>query len=201
MEKTSDNGFIIAGYIDPFWNEQGPIKDSILVIKVNASGEKEWRRTYCNGQYSQGFSIATTPENGYIVCGMLDTGIINHDQSSLWLLHLKPNGDTLWTKTYGDSSNFGCSIINIGNNKYVVVGDDGIIFQIKDDAASNAIKNPFVNNSKEVGRNLYTAKSYAFDLLGRRTIIYQNQETANSNRVLFQKIGINGTIKKMCTIK
>jgi hypothetical protein len=93
------------------------------------------------------------------------------------------------------------AINHVGNNKYIVVGDEGIIFQIKDDAVSNAIENPFVNNLKEVGRNLYTAKSYTFDLLGRRMIISQNQETANSNRVLFQKIGINGTINKICMIK
>ena len=87
-----DGGFLQVG-------ETGFIPDSakLLVVKVNAAGELEWKKEFGNRGHNLGNS-AIEVDDGFVVVGALD------EDSALFKLN-KSSGDTVWSQThnYGGS--------------------------------------------------------------------------------------------------
>ena len=118
--ETSDNGYIIAGRTFSF----GAGSEDVYLIKTNSNGDTIWTRTYGGNLNDAGYSIKQTSDNGYIVTG--------HTRSfgggawyDLYLIKTDANGDTLWTKTYGDGGDYydgGYSVQETDDNGYIVAG-------------------------------------------------------------------------------
>lgn len=63
MKATNDNGFIIAGTSQIYY--QGPYQ--LYVLKINSAGNQVWAQKYSHG--TSAFSIDLTYDCGYIVMG------------------------------------------------------------------------------------------------------------------------------------
>ena len=60
-------------------------------------------------------------DSGYIMAGY--TKSFGAGGSDIWLIKTDINGDTIWTRTYGDSGNeYAYSVINTIDSGYVAVG-------------------------------------------------------------------------------
>jgi hypothetical protein len=108
---TSDGNFIIAGYT---YNSQ------IYLLKINPNGDTLWTKTYgeFGGRFAQ--TITTTSDGNFIVAG-----IESPSGSEVWnvyLLKIKPNGDTLWTKTYKETENYEVYAIESTSDGNFIVG-------------------------------------------------------------------------------
>ena len=67
---------------------------------------------------SVAYSVQQTIDTGYIVAGK-----INKKNGEVWILKLNKYGDTLWTKTYGDSlADYANEIQNTSDGGYIVAG-------------------------------------------------------------------------------
>jgi hypothetical protein len=95
IQQTSDSGYIIVGFTASF----GAGSYDIWLLKTDENGDTLWTKTYGGTSWDYGFSIDQTTDGGYIVTGRTNSFCVGY--SDVWLLRTNPDGDTLWTKTYG----------------------------------------------------------------------------------------------------
>jgi hypothetical protein len=109
---TADGGFLIGGSSDSNTsgdktaNSKGGF--DFWVIKLNASGQKIWDKTYGSAGDDWLQSIVATSD-GYLLGGYSDGGITGDKTEVLkgyrdmWLVKIDPDGTKQWDKTYGGS--------------------------------------------------------------------------------------------------
>lgn len=80
-----------------------------------------WIRTYGGNFNDAAYCINETRDYGYIVTGSKMTTLM--DNSSIYLIRLKCDGDTLWTREYCNSGyNVGYSVIEASDGGFVIAG-------------------------------------------------------------------------------
>jgi hypothetical protein len=121
------SGYMIAGLTES--GSSGP-QDAYLV-RINEKGDTLWTRRYGGASYEAFHGIKQTTDGNYIAVGYTSSsGAGNKD---IWLAKLNPEGDTIWTRTYGH---------NLNDCAYTVceTGDQGYIFAGYVDGPSGWIK-------------------------------------------------------------
>ena len=113
VQQTTDGGYMVAGS-DEVW---GRGKDYYL-IKTDEDGILEWSKTYGGTQYDHCTSAQQTYDGGYILFGRSDSYNPNND------LAVKTNsmGDTLWTKNFRRSNDFGWSVDQTADSGFIFGG-------------------------------------------------------------------------------
>ncbi|MDJ1492862.1 PKD domain-containing protein [Cytophagaceae bacterium DM2B3-1] len=141
---TSDGGYVLAGISDSgvTGNKSSASKGKYdyWIVKTDATGNKQWDKTYGgfddDHQFSEGQSyqgvyykcidIQQTKDGGYIVGGNTFSGVGGDiTQASLggtdyWIVKTDANGTKIWEKRFGSSAND--QLYNIG-----VVDDGGYL--------------------------------------------------------------------------
>ncbi len=99
VQQTADGGFIIVGET---WYPGTPAWEiDVYLVKTHPNGDTMWTKTYDRAQRTdKGQDVQQTDDGGYIIAGY--TQIIGLDYD-FYLIRTDANGDTLWTKTIGDS--------------------------------------------------------------------------------------------------
>ena len=117
IAQTSDGGFIVAGDTDSYGN--GGM--DFLVYRLDAGGQKLWRKTY-GGIHDEGFGfISPTSDGGFVICGYSDS-YSNGDDDFL-VYKLSATGAKLWRKNYGgDMAEWAMSVRQTTDGGYVVAG-------------------------------------------------------------------------------
>jgi hypothetical protein len=115
VQQTTDRGYIVSGVCDN--NTANP---QVYLIKTDSSGDMLWARTYGGARYDAGYSVQQTSDRGYIVGGYtLSFG----NGSQVYLIKTNASGDTLWTRTYGDTgSEYGYSVQQTSDGGYIIAG-------------------------------------------------------------------------------
>jgi hypothetical protein len=129
IEQTSDGGYIVAGYAgaangDVTGHHGGM---DAWAIKLNSSGNVEWKKCY-GGTSDEWFSsVKQTPDGGFIFFG--DTESEDGDVSSvngssdMWLVKTNSTGNIQWEKTFGGSSYEEGAYLSLTNDGgYIVTG-------------------------------------------------------------------------------
>ena len=118
IQQTPDGGFIIGGSSDssPIKDEKGKTIGNkseetrgsfdYWIIKLSASGELEWEKTY-GGMFADEIKNILIIEDGYLVGGTSNS-MVSSDKTAenlgmgdFWLIKLNQNGEEQWQKTYG----------------------------------------------------------------------------------------------------
>jgi len=75
-----------------------------------------WTRTYGDGV---GNCVIETSDSGYVIVGQS-----SWDRSNLIILKTDSHGDSLWSKTYGDTNfnDYGCSVRQTADDGFIIVG-------------------------------------------------------------------------------
>ena len=119
VQQTQDGGYILAGGTASFGDTLG----ELYLIKTDSQGDTIWTRTY-GAHWSQGGnSVRQTSDGGYIITG--DVSIDSIPQTSdVYLVKTDAQGDTLWTRIYGNPgiADRGESVQEASDGGYVVAG-------------------------------------------------------------------------------
>jgi hypothetical protein len=129
IQKTSDGGYIVAGYAENTPPETGNFHGSNdgFVVKLNSSFDLEWANCYGSSQYEQIKEIKQTSDGGYIFVGHAEVYYpstpVGVSGTDYWIVKINSLGTVLWEKKYG-GSNEDCafSIEESINNEYIVNG-------------------------------------------------------------------------------
>jgi hypothetical protein len=138
VRQTLDGGYIVAGWTNSFGNGW-----QVYLIKTNASGDTLWTRTYGGPDDELGYSVQQTSDTGYIVQGYtwsVGTG------EQVYLIKTNASGDTLWTRTYGGTSDdYGFSIQQTSDMGYIFAGQSNSfgngwqVYLVKTDASGDTL--------------------------------------------------------------
>lgn len=94
IRTTSDEGFIIAGDIDP----NGKDEHDVWVLKLNAQGQLLWERTFGGSGSDWANAVQQTPDGGYVITGATGS---KGAESGPWVLKLDDQGQLVWDRTFG----------------------------------------------------------------------------------------------------
>ena len=74
----------------------GSLGDAAVVIRLDSDGREVARRLYRGTYFGQLNVVRVVPAGGYIACGAT--------YPCGWLVRLNESGDTVWTRTWGDTA-------------------------------------------------------------------------------------------------
>ena len=98
IQKTSDGGFIVAGYM-----RISGTNDDIWVLKLDKDGNVQWQKVFGGPFLDQAYDVKETSDGNYIVAGYSVTSVPT-PQSNGFIVKLDSDGNFLWSLTYGDTA-------------------------------------------------------------------------------------------------
>jgi TolB-like protein len=168
VRQTAEGGYIIAGNI-----ETSGRQSDVYLIKTNSSGDTVWTKTYGRELNDYGYSVQPVFGGGYIIAGAtasFDSG------ANVYLIKTKPNGDTIWTRTFGGlDDDMGYSVQQSVDSGFVIAGytrSSGAgaedVYLIKTDANGNTVwTRTFGGQLYDVGRCVRQTKDGGFIVAGQ----------------------------------
>ena len=97
-----------------------------FIIVQFCFGQINFENTYGGIHRDIGYSVQQTNDNGYIITGVTKS-FGDSTSDNVYLIKTDENGDTLWTKTFGDiNDDCGFSVLQTNDNGYIVVGSNRI---------------------------------------------------------------------------
>jgi hypothetical protein len=152
--QTADSGYIITGSVSDIDNT------SLLLLKFDMNGNVEWNRVFGGIDSDIGYSVQQTPEGSYIIVG--STRSYGAGLSDVWLIKTDSNGEKVWDKTFGGSSNEGGrEVQQTVDGDYIIIGStesfgngEHDIWLIKTDSDGNLLwSNTYGGSSIEYGES------------------------------------------------
>ena len=117
ITPTPDGNFIVVGLASSI---DGNSCD-VYILKIKPNGDILWTKKYGGTGSDVAWSITPTPDGDFIIAGQ--TTSFGADSGDIYLLKIKQNGDTIWTKTYGGNGDDGaCAIIPTFDGNFIIVG-------------------------------------------------------------------------------
>lgn len=116
IKTTRDGGFILGGTSNSSIGfqkkEESRGGNDYWVVKLDASGEEQWQRTFGGTGQDDLLCVVPTKDGGYLLAGSSDSdyirdNILNDKKSNnrgnldYWIIRIDCNGNELWQKTYG----------------------------------------------------------------------------------------------------
>ncbi|WP_022826226.1 T9SS type A sorting domain-containing protein [Hymenobacter norwichensis] len=109
--QTRDGGYLLAGYSDsPASGDKTQASQGntdYWVLKLDASGTKQWDRTFGGSGNDLLRCAQQTADGGYVLGGYSNSGLdgdktqAGQGQQDYWVLKLDASGTTQWDRTYG----------------------------------------------------------------------------------------------------
>ena len=170
LELTFDGGFIIATQQDTGGN---CFEIQAELIKIDSAGTIEWQKTYFNVGNGRAVAVKQTNDSGYVVTGVTNNMLSPTSNEDIFLLKTDKNGDTLWTKFYGnEGAERGEDVIITSTGDYVIAGHTSGFFN-SNTAATYIIK------ADNMGDTIWT-KVYE---KGNQNVVWSVIEDNNNNFV------------------
>ncbi|MCK4585136.1 T9SS type A sorting domain-containing protein [candidate division WOR-3 bacterium] len=137
IQQTTDGGYIAVGYTKS--NSAGGY--DVWLLKLDSNGDTLWTRRFGGIYDDYGGSVEQTNDGGYIIVGATESFGAGH--ADVWLLKTDVDGDTIWTKTYGDTSwDYGYSVQQTSDGGYIIAGSGGNdedVYLIKTDSMGDTL--------------------------------------------------------------
>jgi hypothetical protein len=115
VRQTTDGGYIVSGF------QYGDVvsSDNACLIKLDASGNVSWTKTYSVGYDEYAYTVEQTNDGGYIIGGETYTS----PGDIALIIKTDASGNVQWMKLLGDSSDYWITrIIKDGAGNFYVAG-------------------------------------------------------------------------------
>ncbi|MFL2983558.1 MAG: Ig-like domain-containing protein [Candidatus Neomarinimicrobiota bacterium] len=117
ITKTTDGGYIISGTTKSY----GLGGSDIWLIKTDISGSIEWNTYLGTTHDDHAGKVIETSDGGFLIIG--DKHNIENGHNDIWLIKTNSQGDSLWTKTYGDEeSDYGADLLAHEDGGFIILG-------------------------------------------------------------------------------
>ncbi len=94
VTETSEGGYILAGQTASW----GAGLYDFWLAKTDENGNTLWSRTFGEGECDRCTAVLETPDGGYLLAGNTDSFAHDWNTSSVWLIRIDENGDSLWSR-------------------------------------------------------------------------------------------------------
>ena len=176
IRQTSDGGYIFAGYGDSYTNGQY----DALVYKLDAAGNKQWRKNFGGGGYDYCRCIRQTSDGGYIFIGQTDS--FGVDGNDFLVYKVDAAGVKQWRKTYGGAGHDkGYGLWVCADGGYALIGitssythgmDDMLVYKVDAGGVKQWRKN-YGGDKNDLGFVIQQTPDGGYILLGS-TYTYTN---------------------------
>jgi hypothetical protein len=130
IQQTTNGGYIVAGYTnsnDGVVSGNHGYSEDYWVIKLDFSGNIEWKKCFGGTQQEYATSIQQTSDNGFIVVGQSTSNdgdlINNQGYQDGWIVKLDAIGNIVWKKSLGGMADeWFTSVIQLPSGEYLVAG-------------------------------------------------------------------------------
>lgn len=129
VQQTADGGYIIAGFSS---SNDGDVSGNhgnadYWVVKVDASGNIQWQKSYGGSEHDLARSIQQTTDGGYIIAGesLSNDGDVsgNHGSYDFWVVKTDPSGTIQWQKCFGEIHyEVAYTVLQTNDGGYVIGG-------------------------------------------------------------------------------
>ncbi len=167
VRQTADGGYVVAGNT----SSSGAGGSDVWVLKLDASGNETWSKTYGASGDDYAYSIQEITGTGYIVAGSTES--YGAGGSDVWVLLLNELGNQVWTGTFGDTGDeAGYSIIAESGGNYIVAGekessnDNNIWLLSITDAGVDAWTQTYGGSYDDTGRAVVQTTDGGFAVVG-----------------------------------
>ena len=193
VQQTSDGGYVIVGSSTSY----GAGGSDLWILKVDASGEFSWSKTYGGQGNDVGKAIVQTSDGGYIITGYTKSFSSGGDMD-LWLIKTDANGESClyndggtctqnsskWVKSFGTSGNdYGNSVQETSEGDFIVAGKSGRIpsvFVVKTNSLGEKIwENLYGTGPGDRGQYIIERQDLGFLIVGK-----ENPNNADDNLCL-----------------
>lgn len=193
VQQTSDGGYVIVGSSTSY----GAGGSDLWILKVDASGEFSWSKTYGGQGNDVGKDIVQTSDGGYIITGYTKSFSSGGDMD-LWLIKTDANGESClyndggtctqnsskWVKSFGTSGNdYGNSVQETSEGDFIVAGKSGRIpsvFVVKTNSLGEKIwENLYGTGPGDRGQYIIERQDLGFLIVGK-----ENPNNADDNLCL-----------------
>ena len=96
------------------------IQPDEYVIKLNSIGDTIWTRTFGGVNVDDANDVKQTSDGGFIIAGYTQSFGAGHDD--VYLIKCNASGDTMWTKTFGDTLYDGAKTVETTNDGGYMIG-------------------------------------------------------------------------------
>jgi hypothetical protein len=156
--QTSDGGYVIAGHAS-ISGENGTYSDDIFLMKIDATGNMQWNKTYggAGDEYSNDF--IPTSDGGYALSGHVYPENTPENDTINYALLVKTDasGNQLWSKTYPVTNETDAySIIQVNDGGYVSAG-----YLAQEDLATNETNYPIWLFKTDLNGDMVWNQTYA----------------------------------------
>ena len=167
---TSDGGYLFAGY-----TTNSTLNDcDVLVIKADASGTEQWRKTFGGNKPDFPYHMLQASDGNFFLVGYSQS--YGGGDFDILLIKIEPDGDLIWSKTYGANGNdLSRDIIATADGNYMIVGwskaagqPDNNANLIKIDIDGTVIWNKtFGSSSDDFGNCVKTTSDGGYIMIGQ----------------------------------
>ena len=114
--QTADGGYAISGYTT---SAPAAYYDA-FIVRFNSSGDTLWSKRYGSGGFDDANAIVLMPDQGFLIGGQSTNGSSGLD---MYLVRVRSNGDTLWTKKFGTTGTDNIEhIIRQSDGSFIIAG-------------------------------------------------------------------------------
>ncbi|MBU1643492.1 hypothetical protein KKE54_09035, partial [bacterium] len=144
LQQTADDGYVMTGINAP-WEGEPHSANDLLVIKTDAAGNEEWRRTFGGSDIDVGKKVLIDGNGDYIIVGTTQSftsGEFDYQRQDLYIIKLDAEGNTIWQKVKGinGSSDYAETAALTSDGGFIVAGSgNGQIMAAKFDANGDTI--------------------------------------------------------------
>ena len=114
---AEDGGYLLFATSESFGNDNTDLHN----IKVDSTGNEEWNKSFGGFYGKNGNVVKKSPNGGYILISSRYN--FNDGSYDMWLIKMDTNGETEWTKTFGEIHNDnGYGIAITSDNGFILTG-------------------------------------------------------------------------------
>ncbi len=164
-----DSGFVVGGYTSTI----GAGNNDFLLVETDADGDTVWLRAYGGADDDQAYALAPTGDGGYLLAGQTES--FGAGEKDIWLVRTDAGGDTLWTRTYGDTGwDAATSVVQTPDGGFAVSGfrfdndqDDAWLLRLDADGDTLWTRTYGSGDRNDYATGLLVTEGHGFIFTGR----------------------------------